>query len=155
MKRYSALRLIPWVLAVLVLTGFEAWAKKPEVIRHDAQYLDRQVSLSIEWQSSEPVVSVRVAAGKEVKNIKVDAYDNKRNPQGYSGEVSVALQADPLINQESVPYTIQLVDDVGQRSTLVTGKVAVPSTFGRPYGDDTWGRDRVAGAGMPQPSSPI
>ncbi|HOI72991.1 MAG TPA: hypothetical protein PLO63_02480 [Syntrophales bacterium] len=153
MKRYSALRLIPLVLALLVLTGFDAWARKPEVIRHDAQYLDRQVSLNIEWQSTDPVVSIRVAAGREVKVIKVDAYDNKRVPQGYSGEVSVALQADPLINQDSIPYTIQLTDDVGQRSTLVTGKVAVPSAFAAPRVDD-WGRDRVVGAGMPAAQQP-
>ena len=135
MKRYPVSRLILWVLAVLILTGFEAWAKKPEVIRHDAQYMDRQVSMSIEWQSSEPVVSVRVAAGKELKEVKVDAYDNKRNPQGYSGEVSIVLQADPLLYQEAVPYTVQLTDEDGQKSTLVTGKVTVPSTiFGRPHG---------------------
>jgi hypothetical protein len=67
--------------------------------------------------------------------------------------VSVALQADPLINQDSIPYTIQLTDDVGQRSTLVTGKVTVPSAFAAPRVDD-WGRDRVVGAGMPAAQQP-
>jgi streptogramin lyase len=146
MKRKSVL--FPLIiLAVLCFSVVAAYAKKPEVIRHDAQYLDRQVSINLQWQSSESIVSVRVAAGKEVKVLKVDAYDNKKNRSGYAGEVSVVLQADPAFSQESIPYTIQLEDEDGQKSNLVTGKVALPSSAsagGRE--DDHWGKDRLAGS---------
>lgn len=59
------------LLAVLLLTGVDAMAKKPEITRYDAQYLDAQISVNLQWQSDEAVVLVRVAAGSGVKEIKV------------------------------------------------------------------------------------
>ena len=58
-------------------------AGKPEITNHTAQYLDRALSVSIQWQSENPVTKVRVTAGKGQKDIVVDEYDNRRNPYGY------------------------------------------------------------------------
>ena len=107
------------ITAVLCFIVIDAEAKKPEIIRYDAQYLDRQVSLNLQWQSSEAIVSVRVAAGKEVKEIKIDAFENKKTRSGYSGEVNVALQTDPIMFQDSISYTLQVEDEDGQKSNLV------------------------------------
>ena len=114
------------ILAVLCLTGIDAEAKKPEITRYDAHYLDTQVSVNLQWQSSEAVVLVRVAAGSEVKEIKIDPYDNKKTRSGYTGEVNVVLETDVFESQEVIPYTIQLEDEDGQKSNLVTGKVTIP-----------------------------
>lgn len=133
------------IIASLWLISIDAEAKKPEVTRHDAQYLDRQISVNLQWQSSEAIVSVRVAAGKEVKEIKIDTYDNKKTRLGYSGEVSVVLQTDPMVFQESIGYTIQVEDEDGQKSNLVTGKVAVPATAYSSRERDQWGQEKLAG----------
>ena len=128
------------IIIALCLTGVNAYAKKPEVTRHDAQYLDRQVSINVQWQSSEAVVSVRVAAGKGVKEVKIDPYDNKKTRSGYTGEANIVLQADPLIDQESIPYTIQIQDEDGQKSNLITGKAAIPASALATQRDDLWGK---------------
>ena len=134
------------ITAVLCFIVIDAEAKKPEIIRYDAQYLDRQVSLNLQWQSSEAIVSVRVAAGKEVKEIKIDAFENKKTRSGYSGEVNVALQTDPIMFQDSISYTLQVEDEDGQKSNLVTGKVAIPvSDPSRRREQDQWGKDRLTG----------
>ena len=116
------------ILVCLAVFSLNAEARKPEITRHDAQYLDRQISINLQWKSSVEIVSVRVAAGKEVKEIKVDPYDNKKTRLGYLGEVNVVLETDPMVSQESIGYTIQIQDEDGQKSNLVTGKVAIPAT---------------------------
>ena len=133
------------IIIALCLTGVNAYAKKPEVTRHDAQYLDRQVSINVQWQSSEAVVSVRVAAGKGVKEVKIDPYDNKKTRSGYTGEANIVLQADPLMDQESIPYTIQIQDEDGQKSNLITGKAAIPASALATQRDDRWGKERLTG----------
>lgn len=137
-------RLTVAVSALLLFVAVSAYAKKPEVTKHDAQYLDRAVKINIQWQSTEPVVSVKVAAGREAKEIKVDPYSNKRNPYGYAGEEDVVLQTDPSINQEVVPYSIQIEDEDGQRSVLVTGEVKIPGMARKPQ-DDQWGKEKMTG----------
>ncbi|PJC74716.1 MAG: hypothetical protein CO013_03845, partial [Syntrophobacterales bacterium CG_4_8_14_3_um_filter_58_8] len=132
------------ILAVLCLTGIDAEAKKPEITRYDAQYLDTQVSVNLQWQSSEAVVLVRVAAGSEVKEIKIDPYDNKKTRSGYTGEVNAVLETGVLEDQESIPYTIQVEDEDGQKSNLVSGKVLIPR--GRAKRDhDQWGKEKLEG----------
>ncbi|MGV8057670.1 MAG: PAN domain-containing protein [Smithellaceae bacterium] len=133
------------ILAVLCLIVIDAEAKKPEISRHDAHYLDRQVSVNLQWLSSEAIVSVRVAAGKEVKEIKIDPYENKKTRSGYSGEVHVVLQTDPTAFQESIAYTIQVEDEDGQKSNLVTGKVNIPLGALAGKERDQWGKDKLAG----------
>jgi len=153
MRRY--LRLAMAVLAVLLLSGVDAIAKKPVVTRHDAQYLDKAVKINVQWQSTEPVVSVKIAAGKGEKVIKVDPYSNKRNPDGYQGEEDIVLETEPVATQEWIPYSIQLQDEDGQRSNLVTGKVKIPAaaatavatvtgTTASPTGDQ-WGKEALTG----------
>lgn len=157
MRRY--LRLAIAVLAVLLLSGVDALAKKPMVTRHDAQYLDKAVKVNVQWQSTEPVITVKIAAGKGEKVIKVDPYSNKRNPDGYQGEEDIVLETEPAATQEWIPYSIQLQDEDGQRSSLVTGKVkipaaaaataaaavtAVPGATAAPQGDQ-WGKDALTG----------
>ncbi|MFH2076915.1 MAG: hypothetical protein ABIJ57_16510, partial [Pseudomonadota bacterium] len=132
------------ILAVLCLTGIDAEAKKPEITRYDAQYLDAQVSVNLQWQSSEAIVLVRVAAGSEAKELKIDPYDNKKTRSGYAGEVNVVLQTDIMESQEWIPYTIQVEDEDGQKSNLVTGKVAIP-LGGQRKDRDQWGKEKLGG----------
>jgi hypothetical protein len=145
-KRYLALAIA--VLVSLFLAGVDAHAKKPEVTRYDAQYLDRAIKITVQWQSTESIVTVKVTAGKEVKEVKIDPYANKRNPQGYSGEEDIVLQADPMTSQEFIPYTIQLENEDGQKSNLVTGEVQVPGATAKAQ-DDQWGKERLAGTAAP------
>lgn len=133
------------ILSVCCLISIDAEAKKPEITRHDAQYLDRQVSVNLQWLSSEAIVSVRVVAGKEVKEIKIDPYENKKSRSGYSGELNVVLQTDPTIYQESVAYTIQVEDEDGQKSNLVTGKVNIPTGAFAGKEHDSWGKEKLVG----------
>jgi len=147
MRRY--LRLAITVLIVMLLSGVNAHAKKPMVTRHDAQYLDKGVKITVQWQSTEPIVSVKVAAGKEAKVVKVDPYSNKRNPDGYQGEEDIVVESETGSSQESISYTIQLEDEDGQRSNLVTGKVKVPAAAGAAAAaapqEDQWGKEKLAG----------
>ncbi|MCG6533584.1 MAG: hypothetical protein L7F78_02610, partial [Syntrophales bacterium LBB04] len=145
MRHY--LRFTMVFLALLLFSGVNAYAKKPEIVRHDAQYLDRAVKINLQWQSTEPIVSVKVAAGKEVKEIKIDPYSNKRNPAGYSGEEDVVLQTEPGFTQDSIPYSIQIEDEDGQKSNLVTGKAQIPASVVKQQ-DDEWGKNKVAGQGQ-------
>jgi hypothetical protein len=63
------------------------------------------------------------------KEIKVDPYDNKRNRDGYAGEVNVTLGFDrDRVPHQSFTYVIQLEDELRMKSPLVTGKVDVPQT---------------------------
>jgi len=144
MRHY--LRFTMVFLALLLLSGVNAYAKKPEIVRHDAQYLDKAVKITVQWQSTEPIVSVKVAAGKEAKEIKVDPYSNKRNPAGYSGEEDIVLQTEPAFMQESIPYSIQIEDEDGQKSNLVTGKAQIPVSVAKQ--DDGWGKNKLAGPGQ-------
>jgi hypothetical protein len=144
MKRSSQfMSLCLAVFLLSLITGNVAYAGKPEIISHDAQYLDRQINVNLQWQSSESVISVRVAAGKEIKEIKVDPYDNKKNRLGYSGEVNVVLQFEPGASQNSIPYTIQLVDEDGLKSAMIMGKVAVPLLTPAAREEDQWGKEKL------------
>lgn len=131
------------IVTVFFMTGINAYAKKPEVTRHDAQYVDKQLSINLQWQSSESIVSIRVAAGKEIKEVKVDPFDNKRNRSGYTGEVNVVLQAEPSGSQD-IPYTIQLEDEDGQKSVIAMGKAAIPPSTAGGATEDTWGKEKLA-----------
>jgi hypothetical protein len=113
-------------------------AGKPDITRHEANFLESAVNLHIEWQSPNPVILVRISVVNIQKEIKVDPYDNKRNRDGYSGEVTVNLNLDrDRIPREPFTYVIQLEDELRIKSPLVTGKVDVPQskqTSGRQVG---------------------
>ena len=104
-------------------------AGKPDVTRHEANFLESAVNLHIEWQSQNPVVLVKISVVNIQKEIKVDPYDNKRNRDGYAGEVNVTLGLDrDRIPRQPFTYVIQLEDEFRIKSPLVTGKVDVPQT---------------------------
>jgi hypothetical protein len=98
---------------------------KPDVTSHEATFLGSAVNMHIEWQSPNPIVAVRISVGNKQQDIKVDPYDNRRNPSGYAGEVTVTIGLDWVPNQP-FNYVIQLEDELRIKSALVTGKVKVP-----------------------------
>jgi hypothetical protein len=100
-------------------------ARKPAVISHDATYVNRTVRFHIVWQAENPVVTVKIFAGREHKEIKIDEYDNKRTRDGYSGEVSALVEIDPSFTETSLAYVIQLEDDVRLKSDPVHSKILI------------------------------
>jgi hypothetical protein len=104
-------------------------AGKPDITRHEANFLESAVNLHIEWQSPNPVVLVKISVVNIQKEIKVDPYDNKRNRDGYAGELNVTFGLDrDRIPHQPFTYVIQLEDELRIKSPLVTGKVDVPQT---------------------------
>ncbi len=125
-----------------------------EVTKIDALYLDRFISLTLEWQSANPVMKVLISAGRESREMPVDEFDNRRNPNGYQGTVTVQLQADSHYPQTTIPYQIQLEDDLRQKSAVFSGKVPVTAAQAQnmPQREDTWGHSNIkAGQGQGQP----
>jgi hypothetical protein len=119
-------------LAILSIVSFINFgtsqaAGKPDVTRHEAYFLESVVNVHIEWQSPNPVVLVKISVAGVEKEIKIDAYDNKRNRDGYAGEINVNLGLD-RIPRQPFTYVIQLEDELRIKSPLVTGKVDVPQT---------------------------
>ncbi|MCK7506855.1 MAG: hypothetical protein MZV70_24205 [Desulfobacterales bacterium] len=96
-------------------------------------------------RSENPVVMVRIFAGKDHKEFKIEEYDNRRTRDGYSGELNTVVELDPSFMEESLAYVIQVEDDVRLKSDPVNGKIQIVKARD-PYG--------VAGSsymGMPQP----
>jgi hypothetical protein len=100
---------------------------KPDITRHEAQSLGGALNMQIEWQSPNPVVLIRISIGNLQKEIKIDAYDNKRNRDGYAGEVNFTLNLEGSPS-EPFPYVIQLEDELQIKSPLVRGKVKIASS---------------------------
>ena len=138
-------------LLQLILPGVSAVAGDVEITRIDGHYLDRLINMVIEWQSVNPVVKARVTVGRETREILVDEYDNRRDPRGYHGTLSLQLPAEP---QSSIPYTVQLEDDLRQLSSLLNGKITPTATAtnfyqsSSPQSDDTWGKSSVRSSGI-------
>lgn len=130
-KKYlSILILLSFVLTFFNLNSSYA-ARKPDVVSHDAELLQKAISFNVEWQSEYPVVLVRIAAGNKTKKIELDEYDdNVRDSYGYHGETSLVFEIGEIgIFDEYVTYVIQIEDDLGRRSRSVTGKVKVPKAL--------------------------
>ncbi|GEM_PF-2559165 len=148
--------LLPLMLFLFLGTSLFA-AERPDIIHHTAQYLDRSLHVTLQWQSSNPVTLVRVSAGTNAKEINIDEYDNRRVPGGYTGETTVNIPIEATLNQKDVPYVLQLVDDLKLKSEVVTGKASLPAIAAAPgygqggyggYGQgtpnqDTWGQDHL------------
>lgn len=151
MKPYLRVVFMPFlvILSLLVLLSTTLFGAngKPDVIRHEGTYLDRAVHVIVQWQSQNPVTSVRITAGQGAKELKIDEYDNKRNPYGYEGEVTVVVPVDPLIFQNNIPYVVQVEDDLRQRSELISGRADLPKSqfAGGPHRGqgDAWGQGHV------------
>lgn len=99
---------------------------KPNVTRHDAKFMENSVNMHIEWQSPNPVTVVKISIPGTTKEIAVDPYDNRRNPDGYSGEVDVDLNLGGTSGQY-FSYVVQLQDELRRKSEPVTGQVKVPT----------------------------
>jgi len=130
-KKYlSILILLSFVLTFFNLNSSYA-ARKPDVVSHDAELLQKAISFNVAWQSEYPVVLVRIAAGNKTKKIELDEYDdNVRDSYGYHGETSLVFEIGEIgIFDEYVTYVIQIEDDLGRRSRSVTGKVKVPKAL--------------------------
>jgi hypothetical protein len=123
-RRALFITLLILLLALLASNSLRA-VGKPDVTSHEATFLGGAVNMHIEWQSPNPIVAVRISVGNKQQDIKVNPYDNRRNPSGYAGEVTVTIGLDWLPNQP-FNYVIQLEDELRMKSELVTGKVKVP-----------------------------
>ncbi len=162
------------IVAVCAMCATSFAGSKPEVTSHTVQAMDRALSVNVQWQSENPVTSVKIFAGRTEKEITIDEYDNHRNPAGYYGEVSGVIPLDPVSPLGAVAYQIQLVDDLKQKSNLLSGQttpqaVALPGIAPRPgmtpqqgammpvasQQDDGWGKSNImAGKGQgTQPGS--
>ena len=75
--------LLPFLL--FLFEDFVLAREKPEIVRLDAEYTEMLVKISVHWQSSNPVTVIRAIVGKEQKELKVDEYDNRRNPDRVLG----------------------------------------------------------------------
>jgi len=125
-QRVTRLFLITLFILLSFSKSLQA-AGKPDVTRHEAYFLESVVNVHVEWQSPNPVVLVKISVAGIEKEIKIDAYDNKRNRDGYAGEINVNVGLD-RIPRQPFTYVIQLEDELRIKSPLVTGKVDVPQT---------------------------
>jgi hypothetical protein len=123
MKQSLYVRILLIVVFIFSAGSASYASSKPDIIQYQASYHDDMLSINVQWQSPNPVVMVKVYAGREPKEIEIDEYDNRRNPKGYVGETTVVVNLEPGIERQTVNYVIQLVDDVGQRSRQVSGKI--------------------------------
>ncbi|MCG7853397.1 MAG: hypothetical protein MIO92_12825 [Methanosarcinaceae archaeon] len=128
--RASFISFLTLFLVLISFTSLQA-AGKPDVTFHEATFLGGAVTMHIEWQSPNPIVTVRIYIANKEQDVKVDLYDNRRNPSGYAGEVNVTIPLDWTPNQP-FDYVIQLEDDLRIKSSLVTGSVKVPSSQQQP-----------------------
>jgi len=124
MSRRSLITYFVTLCFVISFSNLLQAVGKPDVTRHEATYLEGTVNIHIEWQSPNPIVTVRISVANKQKNIEVDPHDNRRNPSGYAGEVNVTIGLDWMPNQP-FNYVIQLEDESRIKSSLVTGKVKV------------------------------
>jgi len=129
------------------------FAANPVITKHDAQLMEKDVHINLTWQSDEPIVKIIATAGKEqiiitdnIENLRnergysgeidiiVPAYiynsTNERtlymsqqssNPVHQSSSEVYSNYISP--QNEAVQYTVQIVDDFNQRSTLLKEKV--------------------------------
>lgn len=101
-------------------------AGRPDVTRHEATFMESAVNMHIEWQSPNPVVMVKITIANKEQNINVDPYNNRRNRDGYAGEVNVTVGLD-WVPSQPFNYVIQLEDELRIKSPLARGKVKIAS----------------------------
>ena len=143
---------VSFLTLFLVLLAFNSLRAvgKPDVTSHEATFLEGAVNMHIEWQSPNPVVTVRISIANKQQDVKVDLYDNRRNPSGYEGEVNVTIGLDRMPNQP-FNYVIQLEDELRMKSALVTGKVKLP-VVQQPQYPQQPGMQIQIQQGLPQPT---
>lgn len=132
---------VPVFFLLLFFCCNVAYAKeKPEIIRLDARYAENLVKINIHWQSANPVALIHAVIGSETKEIRVDPYDNRRNPDGYEGESVVTFNISASQGATGIPYVVQIEDDLRQKSEQVTGSVntVVAGGGGSGAGSEFW-----------------
>ncbi|MBN1546479.1 MAG: hypothetical protein JW902_07465 [Syntrophaceae bacterium] len=112
------LLLVSWGLAPVFSAG------KPIITRHEAKFLESAVNMHIEWQSTNPVMLVKISMPSVTEKIDVDPYDNRRNPNGYSGEVDITLNVQGLTGAPFT-YVVQLEDELNLTSEPATGQIKI------------------------------
>lgn len=125
-RRTLLVSLLTLLLLLLAFNSLRA-AGKPDVTTHEATYMEGTVSMHVEWQSPNPVATVKITIANKQQEIKVDPYDNKRNREGYAGELNVTVRLD-WVPSQAFNYIIQLEDDLKVKSSLAKGKVRLPSS---------------------------
>ena len=115
---FISLCIVAWGLGIVSATG------KPVVTRHEANVLGNAVNIHVEWQSLNPVTSVKVSMPNFEKEFVIDPYDNKRNRDGYSGEANLTPNISGAPSQ-SFTYIIQLQDELRINSEPVVGHVKI------------------------------
>lgn len=145
-------RFLPALVLALVQFGV-ATAGGPVITKYDAHLLEREVRLNITWQSDEPIVKIVTSADKEqvvvtegIDNERNDAgysgvidvvvpfnpenfnseqirYMNRQSETSSAQHSSEFYESSTGPYQYAVPYSIQLVDEVNQRSMLVKDKL--------------------------------
>lgn len=138
--RYISIPLTVMLLMIFLFAPSILQARsKPKITKCDLQYLNmsNSVNVSVQWQSANPVSTVKIYLGRE-KEIPVDEYDNRRNPHGYTGEITTVIQLDQ-VQAESLAYIVQVEDELRQKSEQATGKLTFVKRTGA--AEDNWGRD--------------
>ena len=148
MRRLSH-RLIMVLLGVvsLVWTAAAAWAAaRPVIISHTPQYTEGALVVTVQWQSENPVLRATLTAGQEQKTVKLED-DNRRIPDGYTGEVVISAPAQRSMGSDQMFYSLQLEDEYRLKSELVQGRLTMPKQVmpGMPGSmpvDDGWGQNQ-------------
>lgn len=145
-KKQLFLVITVFLLLFFSKVPFSFAGNKPDIISYDATLLEKAISINIKWQSVEPIILIKASSGRNEKKIDVDPYDNKRNRNGYSGEASIILK----VRQRSFPnkiisYVIQIEDELGEKSRMVTGKIKVNRRFFAGKDKDRFGKDILKG----------
>jgi len=97
--------------------------EKPEIVRLDAHFTANVVKMSVHWQSANPVTVVQAIVGGKAHELRVDPYDNRRNPDGFSGAAEILVNVSPSAGAAGIPYVVEIEDDLRQKSEQVTGMV--------------------------------
>jgi hypothetical protein len=130
-------------LTILFIADIIYAKGKPMIILHDAEFLGSSVTFNVEWQSPFPIINVKISMAGLQKNIEIDEYDNRRNQDGYWGEslLDIKLPANIYYDGNTLPYVIVIEDELGQKSDLMKGKVAVAKKSEKGKARD-WDRGR-------------
>lgn len=133
-------------LASLVWTAAAWAAARPVITSHTPQYTEGALVVTVQWQSENPVLRATLTAGQEQKTVKLED-DNRRIPDGYTGEVVISAPAQRPMGSDQMFYSLQLEDEYRLKSELVQGRLtmpkqAMPGMPGSMPVDDGWGQSQ-------------
>jgi len=140
------------MIFTLVMMTQLANAGSPVIIRHNASIMERELRINLAWQSDEPVAKIITSAGRgqvitdTVDNDRTESgysgeidivipaylynvsgdqsmYMNRQSSSPFQQNSMEMYANTGSPNNEIVQYTVQLVDEVNQRSTLLKDNV--------------------------------